>query len=166
MRELIAEATPRLPKHKVEAIGDRVWNRLQAEMEKQKDELSVRSLYGDGWSVPPLDEGDFHILMAVSALGAEGTPGTILDAVEKWTGRTLIVEPRLNRLETEGFVASSGAQSQRLYQVTEYGERALRRARMEGKQVAQAQERVADDTQLEASREELLRGGLPEKLHS
>ena len=66
MRELIANAAPKLPRHEVEEIGRRVWLKLNAEMEMRKDELALRSLSGDGWNhAPALEEGDFQILSAV-----------------------------------------------------------------------------------------------------
>src|SRR5437870_5050889 len=102
MRELISKATPKLPRQEVKEIGDRVWQRLAAEMEQRKEELSVRSLYGDGWNVPALDQGDFQILTAASHLGDQATSDTILRTIEKWTERPPIVGMRLEQLEKRG----------------------------------------------------------------
>ena len=72
IKQIVAQSSPRLPKHEVEEIGDRVWKRLQTEMGKH--DLSLRSLFGDGWNAPPLDQCDFEILSAVRVLGGQSTP--------------------------------------------------------------------------------------------
>ena len=155
MKELIAKASPKLPKHDVEEIGDRVWLRLNAEMEQRKDELALRSLYGDGWNnAPALEEGDFQILSAVHLLAGKGTALDILDMVERCTGQTLLVAPRVERLEKEGLLAASRTGDRR-YEVTERGQHALGRAKLEGKQFARVVEAPA--------REERVKEALPEK---
>lgn len=155
MKDMIAKSSPKLPKHDVEEIGDRVWLRLKSEMEQRKDELALRSLYGDGWNnAPPLEEGDFQILSAVHLLGGKGTALDILNTVERWTGQTLLVAPRVERLEKEGLLAMSGTGDRR-YEITERGQRALGRAKLEGKQFARVVE--------EPAREERVKDALPEK---
>jgi DNA-binding PadR family transcriptional regulator len=148
MKELLSKAKPKLPRQEVREIGDRVWHRLEAEMEERKEELSVRSLYGDGWNVPALDHGDFQILTAASQLKDPATPATILRTIEKWTDRPPVIRMRLEQLEERGFVASdsAGGQGQRRYQVTDYGQRALIRAKLEGKQPVTVTEAVAEES--------------------
>jgi DNA-binding PadR family transcriptional regulator len=75
------------------------------------------------------------------------------NTVEKWTGQTLLVAPRLERLEAEGLLTGTGA-GKRRFQVTELAERALGRAKSEGKLFAQAQEAVAE----EGASEDLIEG--------
>jgi DNA-binding PadR family transcriptional regulator len=153
IRAMVSEATPKISKHQVDEIGDRVWQRLKAKMDGMKDQLALRSLYGDGWNAPPLEEGDFQILSAVRLLAGKGTDIDILNTVEKRTGQTVLVRPRLERLEAEGLLTASGA-GERRFQVTELGERALGRAKAEGKSFAQAQEAVAE----EKASEDLIEG--------
>src|SRR5438128_9457373 len=105
MKELISKATPKLPRQEVKKIGDRVWQRLAADMEERKEELSVRSLHGDGWNVPALDHGDFQILTAASQLGNQATADAILRMVEKWTEQPPVIGMRLELLEKQGFVS-------------------------------------------------------------
>src|SRR3954452_24109016 len=69
IKKMVSAATPKLPKHEVEEIGDRVWQRLQAEMAKR--DLSLRSLYGDGWSAPALNQAEYRILAAISEFQGE-----------------------------------------------------------------------------------------------
>jgi predicted MarR family transcription regulator len=114
-------------------------------MDEMKDQLALRSLYGDGWNAPPLEEGDFHILSAVRVLGGKGTEITILNTVEKRTGQTVLVRWTLERLEAGGLVTGTAGAGKRRYEVTELGEHALGRARAEGKPFAQAQEAVAEE---------------------
>ena len=148
MKELISKAKPKLPRQEVRDIGDRVWHRLEDEMEGRKEELSVRSLHGDGWNVPALDQGDFQILTAASQLKGQVTPGTILRTIEKWTERPPVIRMRLEQLEQRGLVASEAANGggQRRYRVTDYGQRALIRARLEGKQPVTVTESAAEES--------------------
>jgi hypothetical protein len=161
MKEIVAESSPRLPKHEVEEIGDRVWKRLQAEMEKH--DLSHRSLYGDR-KTPPLDQGDFQILSAASLLGGQATDESILRTVEKWTGRPPIVSLALDRLRAKGLLVSLGTADQcPRFQVTKLGERALARARAKGKQLMNAREGLAEGKQSADAPEDLLEGECPER---
>jgi DNA-binding PadR family transcriptional regulator len=137
MKEAIQQALPRLSNEDVEAAGARVWKRIEAEAEKRKDQLAWRSLYGDGWAVPALDEGDLQIMTAVRQLGSEANGDRILHTIRKWTDHPPVLTLGLDRLEAEGLLKSSGAGDQwkRFYQITERGEGSLHRAAVEGKQV-------------------------------
>jgi hypothetical protein len=151
MKEIIAKATPKLPRHEVKEIGDRVWLKLKGEMESRKDELALRSLYGDGWNhAPALEEGDFQILSAAKMLAGKGTIVDFLNTVEKFTAKTLLVQTRIEQLEERGLVTGTEAEAfKRRFQVTVLGERALGRARLEGKefharQAAPAEEKASE----------------------
>jgi hypothetical protein len=145
MKEMLTQASPRLPKHKVDEIGDRVWKRLEVEMEKH--DLSLRSLYGDGWNCPPLEQDELQILTAAHLLGGQGTMASILQTVEKWAPDTSTVAVVLEGLEAKGLVESLGTGEPllRRFQVTEVGERSLRRAKAEGKRVVTAREGVVEE---------------------
>ena len=140
LTDLIPQAIPKLPRHEVEAIGARVWQRLAAEMDKRRDDLAWRSLYGDGWTVPALSDGDLRIMTAVHLLGEKATGDGILRTIEKWTEEPPVVTLSLDRLEREGLLTSSGSGDhwKRFYKATRFGEGALHRARVEGRQVAGA----------------------------
>jgi len=120
----------------VEEAGDRVWEKLQAEMEKH--DLSLRSLYGDGWNAPRLEQDDFQILTAASVLDEQATGWDIICTVEKWAG----CRPnslRLDGLVAEGLLVSlQTADWPEYYRLTELGERALARAKAEGTQLVNA----------------------------
>jgi hypothetical protein len=60
IKEIVALSLPRLSEEEVQGARGRGWKRLEAEMETH--DLSLRWLYGDGWSVPRLDDGDFWIV--------------------------------------------------------------------------------------------------------
>jgi DNA-binding PadR family transcriptional regulator len=140
LKDLIPQAIPKLPKHEVGEIGDRVWKRIEAEMDKRKADLAWRSLYGDGWTVPALSEGDLQIMTAVHLLGAKATGDRILRTIEKWTEQPPVVTLSLDRLENDGLLTSTatGDQWKRLYKTTEFGGGALHRAKVEGRQVVAA----------------------------
>jgi DNA-binding PadR family transcriptional regulator len=163
IKEMVALGSPRLPKHEVEEIGDRVWKRLQTEMDKR--DLSLRSLYGDGWNAPPLEQAEFQILTAASLL-EEATPGNILREVDKWGGAGML-SLALDRLAAEGLLVSleTAGQPRRL-QVTELGERALRRAKIEGKQLVNAREGFAEEKQSASAPEGALEGESPKRSRS
>jgi hypothetical protein len=111
----------------VEEIGDRVWKRLEAEMDKH--DLSLRSLFGDGWSAPPLNRKEHLVLNAILHSKREGGLGT-LDRVHEMSGLgTVAIALTLRRLTKRGLVTSD-------MKITEHGERALARARAEGKSLA------------------------------
>ena len=139
------------PKHEIEDAGRRVWKRISAELDKR--DTSLRSLYGDGWSAPPLKEREFHVLRAAALLNGKGTLSEIHEAVEARVGRVrpFMVFLTLRRLERRGLLTAresdeSGAdgKSAPRFQVAEDGERALARARAEGKVFASAGDFVED----------------------
>jgi hypothetical protein len=114
----------------VEEIGDRVWKRLEAEMDKH--DLSLRSLFGDGWSAPALNRKEHRVLNVISQSKGEvsGALGT-LDRVHEMSGLgTVAISLTLRRLSKRGLMTSD-------LKITEQGERALARARAEGKWLAQ-----------------------------
>jgi DNA-binding PadR family transcriptional regulator len=137
VKEAVRAALPRLSKDKVDEAGNRVWKRIEAELEKRKDELAWRSIYGDGWTVPALSEGDLQIMTAVRLLGEKATGFRILRTIEKWTEQPPIVTIALDRLEKDGLLTSAGSGDhwKRFYKPTEFGEGALHRAKVEGRQV-------------------------------
>jgi DNA-binding PadR family transcriptional regulator len=137
LKDAIPQALPKLSNEEVEAAGARIWKRIEAEAEKRKDELAWRSLYGDGWAVPALDQGDLQIMTAVQLLGSKATGNNILHTIRKWTELAPVLTMGLDRLEADGLLKSTGTGDQwkRFYQITEYGEGALHRAAVEGKQV-------------------------------
>jgi hypothetical protein len=142
IKDLVAQSSPRIPKHEVDEIGDRVWKNIQAAMDKQ--DLSLRSLYGDGWNAPPLEQHDLQLLTAAKLLAGEGTAESISRTAEKWGG---LAAPflALERLVAEGLLVSLGTPGQqRHFQVTEIGERALGRAKAEGKQLLNPREGLAE----------------------
>ena len=158
VKEAVQSALPRLSKDKVDEAGDRVWKRIQVEMEKRKDDLAWRSLYGDGWTVPALSEGDLQIMTAVRLLGARATGGRILRTIEKWTEQPPIVTISLDRLVKDGLLTSTGSGDhwKRFYKATESGEGALHRAKAEGRQVIAA-------LNWSLAEEEAMEGGLAEQ---
>jgi len=133
MKEIVDLTTPRLSKHEVDDIGDRVWQKLQGVMNKH--DLSLRSLYGDGWNAPALDQGDLYVLLAARQLGEKATAVNIALTVEQWTGHQPIVSLALERMEKQGVIAAEGAGDARRFSVTDLGNRALRRAKAEGKKL-------------------------------
>ena len=133
MREIVDLTTPRLSKHEVDEIGDRVWQKLQGVMKKH--DLSLRSLYGDGWNAPALNEADLQILLAARQLGEKATAVSIALTVEQWAGHQPIVSLALERMEKDGLVVAEGSGDQRRFNVTDLGNRALRRAKAEGKKL-------------------------------
>lgn len=145
MEQFLRRYWPRVSDEEVEAASERVWKRLEAELEKR--DTSLWSLSGDGWSVPALKQREFQVLTAVALLGDRSNIDAITDMVEDWVGGTMIgnVYATLRDLERKGFItfhrtalADRGGQEQHRYQITEYGDRALRRAKLEGKQLVNA----------------------------
>ena len=128
-----------------------------------KHDLSLRSLYGDGWSVPAVDEADFIVLRALNSLGGEANGLSILHQMLKWLEHPPVALLVLQSLQSRQFVTSSGSENdfKRMYQITEYGDRALRRAIKEGKHAAV--EALAAKSRHVESAEDLLEGGLPER---
>jgi DNA-binding PadR family transcriptional regulator len=106
-----------------------------------KRDTSLRSLYGDGWSAEPVDEREFQVLTAVSQLGSKAGLDSVTGLLEDWSGRKTmvgVVFATLTRLETRGLIKVHRKPESR-FEVSEQGERALRRAKAEGKQLVEAQ---------------------------
>ena len=118
----------------------RSWKRLEARMAKDERDLSLHSIYGDGWSVGPVTQREFQVLSAISLVGGPREPGDILRTAKGWAPGLFLgqVFTTLMDLEKKGFVAGHPGRSEglRLYEVTAEGERALGRAREEGKELA------------------------------
>jgi len=140
MRKIVADATPKLSRQDVDEIGDRVWKKVLGAMAERKEELALRSLYGDGWNCPPLDQGDFNILSAVRLFQGQGTGDHILAAVQKWAGPIRLIGASLEKMEEDGLVTSTGqgGPMKRQFRTTDLGERALLRAKKEGKRLLNA----------------------------
>lgn len=147
MDEFLRKYWPRVSDEEIEAAGERIWKRIEAELEQH--DTSLWSLSGDGWSVPALKQREFQVLTAVAVLGGRSNIDAITDMVEDWVGGTMIgkVYTTLRDLEKQGFVTFHKAASadrrgpqQHRYEVTEYGDRALRRAKLEGRQLVAAED--------------------------
>lgn len=148
IRQFLDQIWPTPPKHEVQAACERVWKRIETELDKH--DTSLRSLYGDGWNAEPLNQREFRVLTAASTLGPHSDMGRITDLVEGWTrGGTQIgfVYATLAGLAERDLIkihklpaASEAAEPDVRFEVTEKGELALRRAKAEGKVVAHVQE--------------------------
>ena len=122
--------------------------RLEAELDKR--DTSLRSLYGDGWSAEPLEQREFQVLTAVSELDDQADLGKVTEMVQNWTGRRTLVGQvfaTLGRLEKRELIkvqrprpGQGVDQQENRFEVSEQGDRALRRAKAEGKQLVQAQD--------------------------
>ena len=84
IKEIVAEYWPIPLQQEIEAAGNRVLNRLRAELESH--DTSLRSLYGDGWSTPYLKQHEFQVLTAAVLLNGQGTASQLRNIVETWTG--------------------------------------------------------------------------------
>ena len=142
MDEILRKYWPSASHEEVESAGERVWKRLEAELDKH--DTSLRSLYGDGWSAPPLEQLEFQVLTAVSLLDDRGTLKSITAMVHKWTGREMVghVYLTLGGLAERGIItlhsdptSEYGEEPQHRFKITEDGDRALRRAKIEGKEL-------------------------------
>ena len=121
----------------MEAAGARIWSRLAAELDKR--DTSLRSLYGDGWSAPPLKPREFQVLSAAAWLLNEGAAAT-LDDIHGVIGTDVVsrlcVLITLKQLKWRRLVRVD-RQTRKRYRITVDGDRALARARAEGKVWAQ-----------------------------
>jgi len=147
IQQFIDRVWPTPPPQEVEAACDRVWQRLEEDLKHY--DTSLLSLSGDGWSAPAVNQRELQVLTAAAMLGGQGDIHRITNVVETWTGGTMIgkVYAALCRLEERGLMtyhrsapAEKGGEPEIRFEVTEDGDRALRRAKAEGKQVANAQE--------------------------
>src|ERR1700733_12130526 len=152
MKEVVARYWPSPPAQEMEAASDRVRQRLRSELEKH--DTSLRSLYGDGWNAPSLNQDELQILTAASLLGGEGTDTGVYRKALEWGGSDTNVMA-FDSLAAAGLLVSLGTPDhgrQRL-KVTELGERALARAKVEGKQLVNAREGVAEVMEVESATE-------------
>ena len=146
MGEILRKYWPSASHEEVESADERVWKRLEAELEKH--DTSLWSLYGDGWIAAPLEQTAFQVLSAVSLLGDRGTLKSITQMVDKWTGREMVghVYLTLGRLAERELItvhsgpATAGDNPINHFEITQDGDRALRRAKIEGKQLVTARE--------------------------
>src|SRR5438445_12418284 len=128
MNEMLKRYWPKASKEEVEAAGERVWKRLEAELDKH--DTSLRSLYGDGWSAAPLEQTEFQVLTAVSLLGERSTLKSITKMVDKWTGREMVghVYLTLGRLAERQLItvhsgpATAGDNPVNHFEITEDGD--------------------------------------------
>src|SRR5262249_37980351 len=145
VKEFLNQVWPTPPEHEVEAACDRVWMKLQEELKKY--DTSLWSLEGDGWSAPATTQLEFQILSAASSLGEQADLTGITRMVEGWRGGRMIarVQSGLEDLEKRGLVKvrrlkGSDGQTQFLFDMSEDGNRAIRRAHAEKKQLVPAAE--------------------------
>ena len=146
MDEILRKYWPSPSHEQVEADCAEVWKRIEAELDKH--DTSLWSLYGDGWSAAPLEQTEFQVLSAVSLLGDRGTLKSITRMVDKWTAREMVghVYLALGRLAARELItvhsgpATGGDKPVDRFEITEDGDRALRRAKIEGKQLVTARE--------------------------
>ncbi len=116
--------------------------------ELEKHDTSLRSLYGDGWSAEPLEQREFQVLTAAALLGDSASLATISKMVENWTGREMVgrVYATLSRLEERALIKvrterpTAYHEPKYRLEITEEGDRALRRAKAEGKQLVTVRE--------------------------
>jgi hypothetical protein len=143
----------------MEAATDRILNRLLSELDKH--DTSFRSLSGDGWNAPPLEQNEFQILTAASLLGGEGTEATVYRKALEWGGPELLALA-FGSLAKKGLMVSLGTpdQGRQRLKVTELGERALGRAKVERKQLVNAREGVAEAKESENA----IEGGSAERI--
>ena len=122
----------------MEADCDEVWKRLEAELDQH--DTSLWSLEGDGWSALPVDQREFQVLTAASTLGERASLASITELVDNWTQREMVghVYVTLGRLAERGLMKVQSdpprpyEEPQYRIKLTEDGERALRRAKLEG----------------------------------
>jgi len=112
--------------------------------------MSLRSLYGDGWSAKPTNQREFQVLAALAELGDKGEAGTIYKATKSWAPELDIADVfiTLERLVKRELLT----RTEETYQATEDGSRALRRAHKEGKQLATASKEISQDASTETAR--------------
>ena len=143
LKRLLDRAWPSPKEQETEASGARVWNRLKEEL-KTRD-MSLRSLYGDGWNAAPLNDREFQVLTAASASDTQGTIREITKSIQKWTEsiQDVDVTVLLLQLEKRGLIKSrkqpparEGGEARFHWELTGDGDRALRRAKIEQKQLA------------------------------
>ncbi len=144
INRILARYMPRPPRDEIEAAGQAVLGSLRAELEKH--DTSLRSLHGDGWNAPAVDQSELQILTVLSLLGGQARIMSIAETAPGAFGRAMVVGTLVN-LQNRGLVTTrehASAQSpsgvRLLYELTEEGERALARAKAEGKKLPIASE--------------------------
>ena len=147
IEEFLNQVWPTPPEPEVEAACDRILLRVQEELKKY--DTSLWSLEGDGWSAAATTQLEFQILSAVSSLTDRAELQSINRMVEGWNGRNIIarVLSALEDVEKRGLVKvrllRRGAETQFLFDLTEDGNRAIRRAHAEGKKLTQTADNFA-----------------------
>ena len=138
VKEFLEQVWPEPPEHEVEESCDRIWQFAQQEL--QKYDTSLWSLYGDGWSAPATTQLEFQVLSAASTLVDRAELHSINRLVSEWSGRNMIVKVQcsLENLEKRKLVKvrkllGSDGKYQSFFDLTEDGDRAVRRAHAEGK---------------------------------
>ena len=127
-----------------------VWSKIQEELKGQ--DTSLWSLDGDGWNAPALNLDEFRVLTATQMIAGRGSLADITRDVAYWDekiqwGRVAVI---LKRLETRKLVKQSEIpgrfEGEKIFgwQLTEDGDRALRRAKEEGKQLVEVRADVKD----------------------
>ena len=150
VKEFLEQVWPEPPEHEVEESCDRIWQFAQQEL--QKYYTSLWSLYGDGWSAPATTQLEFQVLSAASTLGDRAELHGINRMVSEWVGRNAIVKVQcsLEDLEKRKLlkvrkVLGSDGRYRSFFDVTEDGDRAVRRAHAEGKELVPAPRALARD---------------------
>ena len=147
IEELANQALPTPPQTEIEAACDQVLLRLQEELKKY--DTSLWSWYGDGWSAPATTQLEFQVLSAASALNDRTDMNSITRMVEGWTGGHMIarVQSALEDLVKRGLMKmrrlkapGTDAEPEFRFDLTQDGERAIRRAHAEGKQLVYAKD--------------------------
>jgi hypothetical protein len=142
MDQILRRYWPGIPKHEVEAAGERIWMRLQEDVKKY--DTSLWSLSG----AQRTNQLEFQVLSAASSLGEHADLHSVSEMVEGWTGRSMIVRVQLalEDLENRRLIqvhrfkpAGTSGEPEIRFSLTEDGDRAVRRAHAEGKQLACAQ---------------------------
>lgn len=148
VREMMERYWPEPPKYEVEAAGERMWKRISAELDKH--DMSLRSLYGDGWNAPKLNSSEFQLLSRVARLAAEGrhvTFGRIQESVETMAGQAgaVVIYCTLKVLEWRGLVTVDRQTWPPYYDVTRDGKRGLARSQAQGQIVSEVLVHTYDD---------------------
>jgi hypothetical protein len=146
IKAIVMRVWPEPTKDEIEQAGARILSRLMEEL--KKPEYAFRSLYGDGWTVQPVNQREFQVLSAVEMLGGNGDTVEISDVAEEWAPGLNIaaVSNILGRLEQRGLLISrtsrlegAGSLAQR-YRLAHDGKGALLQARREEMELADARE--------------------------
>ena len=138
MKQIVGQYWPTAPEHEMEAAGNRVLKRLQADLEKH--DTPVRSLYSDASSATPVKERDSQVLTAVHVFRRRGEVDirTIVEMVRHWAKNLQFVDVclALNNLENQGLVmcrrfGEGASEASPLYEITVTGKREVARRRAE-----------------------------------